>query len=191
MQLRSKSIVFALLVSLFVISGCDYHSAVTSEEAPPSIETLRKAAIDRGINPDHVDYEQMYKSGDFTSFTSNDAMLTGSHLQTIQRRWPEMMGRLRYAKAIENGTLSKTEASEEKPSDQDVCWGYGGYPTDPNAGSDYCECIRNPVTCDDSDPDDDTGSGGGGGSGDDDGSSDPQDDQNDEDQCRGVGQATP
>lgn len=156
-----------VVVAAVVFMGCDPSVSVqeVTREEPPTLESAKAAAKNNGVNPKYVDFDQMYKTGQYDVYVSHPITLSGTQIDALKKRWPKETS---YYFGADD---TSKEVFAEPPPDQDSCFGWDTW-VDPE----FCECLYFPSTCllDDppDDSDDDYPSGGGSGGGGDDGNGD-------------------
>lgn len=171
------------LLVLFVGKGCDSPTMSGAEEVEqPSIAELHSKAKALGIRPEHVNFDRMYELGDFDTFTDLGAPVSRRQLQLMKERWPNQVNS-DFRIALKTAGLSKVEYDEGIPDQEDSCFYFG-----PDYDSEFCQCVRDPVTCeaDLSDPQDDYPPGGGNGGDNDDGEDGDDGGDSGGDACAGI-----
>jgi hypothetical protein len=108
---------------------------ITREE-PPTLESAKAAAKNNGVNPKYVDFDQMYKTGQYDVYVSYPITLNGTQIAALKKRWPKT------AKYYFGNRDRSNESFAELSPRQSSC-----FVLDTKLNTDFCECLYFPSTC--------------------------------------------
>lgn len=133
-----------VLCSLLLITACGSQEAEVKEQALTRA-AVKQVIIDRGLDPEYIDIEQMIENGDASAFPiKSGGGISGQQIAALARDWPEQFkpeyvdqmqnyGRLRAQGVHFSMTLRESMACGDLRGDA--------------FRSDFCHCVRFPNEC--------------------------------------------